>query len=348
MKTDPGNSNDITPDDGPLAIERRQPSSGAPSLSPAANSNLNPGMNNAFADNDGNQEEDLDELPPLQTSDVVTVYNAESEIRSPLKLIKNIWNDFLAGRELAWRLFLRNIRGLYRQTLLGLFWAFLPPIANTAVWVFLDRAGILDLGDTTVSGTVYILTGMILWQAFIDSFQMPLNMLNKNKNMISKLNFPRESLLLVGVGEVFFDLLIRMLLLIPAFLIFQVSVHVTVLLAPIAILALVFLGTALGLLIMPFGSLYQDVGRFIGMVMPFWMILTPIIYKPESELPGSLLNWVNPVSPLLLVARDWLLVGSTDYLGTGLIFAAAVIPLLFLGLVVYRISIPVLVERMSA
>jgi lipopolysaccharide transport system permease protein len=99
---------------------------------------------------------------------------------------------------------------------------------------------------------------------------------------------------------------------------------------------------------MPFGSLYQDVGRFIGMVMPFWMILTPIIYMPKTELPGSLLNWLNPASPLLLLARDWLLIGSTEFLSTGLIFAAAVLPLLLLGLIVYRISIPVLVERMTA
>jgi lipopolysaccharide transport system permease protein len=278
----------------------------------------------------------------------VTFYDAKSESRSPVKLIKNIIADFLAGRELAWRLFLRNIRGLYRQTLLGLFWAFLPPIANTAIWIFLKQAGVFDMGEITVNGTVYILSGMILWQAFIDAFQMPLNMLNKNKNMISKLNFPRESLLLVGVGEVLFDLAIRMLLLIPAFLIFQVAIQPTVLLAPIAILALVLLGTALGLLIMPFGSLYQDVGRFIGMVMPFWMILTPIIYMPKTELPGSLLNWLNPASPLLLLARDWLLIGSTEFLSTGLIFAAAVLPLLLLGLIVYRISIPVLVERMTA
>ena len=332
MKTDPGNSNDV-----PLAIERRE------SVSDAPDSNLSMGRGEG-QDKDQNEEE----FAPLQTSDVVTFYDAKSESRSPVKLIKNIIADFLAGRELAWRLFLRNIRGLYRQTLLGLFWAFLPPIANTAIWIFLKQAGVFDMGEITVNGTVYILSGMILWQAFIDAFQMPLNMLNKNKNMISKLNFPRESLLLVGVGEVLFDLAIRMLLLIPAFLIFQVAIQPTVLLAPIAILALVLLGTALGLLIMPFGSLYQDVGRFIGMVMPFWMILTPIIYMPKTELPGSLLNWLNPASPLLLLARDWLLIGSTEFLSTGLIFAAAVLPLLLLGLIVYRISIPVLVERMTA
>jgi lipopolysaccharide transport system permease protein len=278
----------------------------------------------------------------------VIIYSAQSPIRNPVQLIRDIFTDFWLGRGLAWRLFLRNIRGLYRQTLLGLFWAFLPPIANTAIWIFLRQANVFSMGDTQVDGTVYILTGMILWQAFIDAFQMPLAMLNKNRNMISKLNFPREALLLVGIGEVVFDLLIRLLLLIPAFLIFQVPVHTSILFAPIAILGLVLLGAALGLLLMPIGSLYQDVGRFISMVLPFWMIITPIIYVPLTSFPGSLLNWVNPASPLLLLARDWLLLGTTSHFTTGLIFGAAAIPMLLIALVVYRISIPVLIERMTA
>ncbi|MFT5299502.1 MAG: lipopolysaccharide transport system permease protein [Mariniblastus sp.] len=323
MTTDSSNSKDFGADE-PIAVERRK-------QAPPAQTT-----------------EAVDSLPPLQTSDKVTQYDARSEIRTPFKLIANIAADFLAGRELAWRLFLRNIRGLYRQTLLGLFWAFLPPIANTAIWIFLREAGVFELGDTQVNGTVYILSGMILWQAFIDAFQMPLDVLNKNRSMISKLNFPRESLLLVGIGEVLFDLAIRLLLLIPAFLIFQISIHWTILLAPFAILGLVLLGAGLGLLVMPFGSLYQDVGRFIGMVVPFWMIITPIIYVPLKTFPGSLLNWVNPASPLLLLARDWLLLGSSEHLAIGLGAGLLSLPIVLLGLIVYRISIPVLVERMSA
>ena len=189
---------------------------------------------------------------------------------------------------------------------------------------------------------------MILWQSFIDAFQMPLGMLNKNRNMISKLNFPRESLLLVGIGEVLFNLGIRLLLLIPAFLMFGISFKSTLIIAPFAILLMVLWGSALGLLIMPLGSLYQDVTRFITMTLPFWMILTPIIYPPFKEFPGTLFNWVNPASPLLLLSRDWLLLGGTEHWMMGLIFSLATLPVLLLGLIVYRISIPVLVERMNA
>ena len=217
------------------------------------------------------------------------------------------------------------------------------------MWIFLRNAGVFSMQGTVVDATVFILTGMILWQAFIEAFQMPLDALNKNKNMLSQLRFPREALLAVGLGEVLFNLAIRLLLLIPAFLWFNVTLHWTILLAPLAIIGLVLFAIALGLLIMPFGSLYQDVGRFISLALPFWMIITPIIYIPWSDYPGNLLNWVNPAAPLLIWSRDLLLVGpSSPHMMMGLIFAGITLPLLLLGLVVYRVSLPVLIERMQA
>lgn len=278
----------------------------------------------------------------------LTVYSPQAAIRQPLKLFGDIADGFIRGRELAWRLFVRNLRGMYRQTLLGLFWAFLPPIANTAIWIFLKSQNVFSMGDTGVDATVYILTGMILWQAFIDAFQAPMRLLNTNRNMISKLNFPRESLLMVAFGEVLFNLAIRILLLIPAFIWFGVSVNLATLAAIPAIACLVLLGLAMGLLIMPIGSLYQDVGRFITMFVPFWMIITPIIYVPSTSYPGTLLNWVNPASPLLIFSRDLLLTGTSQHLTLGLLFAAIAIPLALLGLVVYRVSLPHLIERMPA
>ena len=135
---------------------------------------------------------------------------------------------------------------------------------------------------------------------------------------------------------------------IPAFLWFQFVPPATIALMPIAALGLVFVGAGLGLILMPVGTLYQDVGRFIGLATPFWMILTPVVYMPLTGFPGSLLNWLNPASPLLILARDWALIGSTEHAGAAIAFGIASVALMLIGLVVYRVSIPVLVERMTA
>ena len=312
-----------------------------------ASSNFNVSNETELASDELKEDAPGQNLEP-ETVLPLTVYSPQAAIREPFKLASDIWTGFMNGRELAWRLFVRNLRGMYRQTLLGLFWAFLPPIANTAIWIFLKSQNVFSMGDTGVDSTVYILTGMILWQAFIDAFQAPMRLLNTNRNMISKLNFPRESLLLVALGEVMFNLAIRILLLIPAFIWFGVGIKLVSLAAIPAIICLVLLGMALGLLIMPIGSLYQDVGRFIAMFVPFWMIITPIIYVPPTNYPGTLLNWVNPASPMLIFSRDLLLTGSSPHLWLGLLFAVMTIPLFLLGLVIYRVSLPHLIERMPA
>ena len=276
-----------------------------------------------------------------------THYSAKSEIRHPVELFTSIFSDAWSGRDLAWRLFLRNVRGMYRQTFLGLFWAFLPPIANTAVWIFLRQQGVFDTGTMAVNATLYILTGMILWQAFSEALQMPLKVLKQNQNMISKLRFSRESLIMLGLAEVLFDLAIRMLLLIPAFLWFGVSPSMATLWAPLTILLMVLWAAGIGLLLMPIGSLYQDVERFLQLAIPFWMIITPIIYVAPETYPGKLLVWLNPASPLLMYSRDLLLVGDSTVALPAIIIAVATIPLFLLGLAVFRISIPVLIERMN-
>ena len=199
------------------------------------------------------------------------------------------------------------------------------------------------MGDTGVDSTVFILTGMILWQAFIDAFQAPASLVNSNKNMVSKLNFPKESLLLVGFSEVLFNMAVRLVLLIPAFILFKVPISWGILLAPFSIVAMVIFAMLLGLLLLPIGSLYKDVGRFISMFLPFWMIVTPIIYVPPDTFPGTLLNWVNPASPLILVSRDLLLTGDTTHATLGIVFGLISIPLSLIGLIIYRISLPILI-----
>ena len=55
------------------------------------------------------------------------VYSPDSELLSFGKLLRSMWSDMLASRELAWRLLVRNISAQYRQSLLGYAWTFVAP-----------------------------------------------------------------------------------------------------------------------------------------------------------------------------------------------------------------------------
>ena len=97
---------------------------------------------------DGNEKKYLAESMPHSESKVdadlpVTVYTPDSSLASPRQMLRDMVRDLLASRELAWRLAVRDISAQYRQAFLGILWAFILPLANTLVWVFLSGAGIV-------------------------------------------------------------------------------------------------------------------------------------------------------------------------------------------------------------
>ncbi|AGA35478.1 ABC-2 type transporter-like protein [Thioalkalivibrio nitratireducens DSM 14787] len=59
-----------------------------------------------------------------------------------------MFRDIWRGRGVAWRLAVRDISAQYRQTALGLMWALILPLANTAVWIFLNGSGIVQVSVT--------------------------------------------------------------------------------------------------------------------------------------------------------------------------------------------------------
>ena len=130
-----------------------------------------------------------------------TVYTPDSELLSFGKLLRSMWSDLLASRELAWRLMVRNISAQYRQSLLGYTWAILPPVVTTAIWVFLNSQKVFNVGDAGMPYPVFVLTGTVLWQTFTDALNSPLKVVTESKAMLAKINFPREALILTCLGS---------------------------------------------------------------------------------------------------------------------------------------------------
>lgn len=282
----------------------------------------------------------VEELP-------VVVYTPESGLRHPVKLVHSMWRDLLASRELAWRLLVRNINGLYRQTMFGYIWAFLPPIFTTLTFVFLNSQKIFSVGETDIPYPAYVMIGTLLWQGFADALRAPLQVINQSKNFIVKINFPREALLLAGAGEVLFNFAIRMILLAFVFIWFGIPVPGTAFLAPIGTIAIIALGLMLGILLIPIGVLYKDIEKGLPIITAMWMLLTPVVYPPPTAGLASWLVNLNPVSPLLSTTREMITTGTLTHLNGFKIVSGVTVVFLILGWVLYKLAFPHLIERIS-
>ncbi|MEA5527762.1 ABC transporter permease [Nodularia spumigena] len=276
------------------------------------------------------------------------VYTSESRIRHPLQLFREMGRDLLASRELAWRLLVRDISAQYRQSLFGVLWAFLPPIITATGLLVARNAGAVNIGETEIPYPAYVMFSMALWQTFVESLNGPIGAVGAAKPMLAKINFPKEAIILAKLGEVFFNFGIKLILILGLFIWFQIPVTWSALLAPVALIHLVILGTGIGLLLAPIGALYGDIAKAIPLIVSPWLLLTPVIYPtPKEGLFATIVN-LNPVTPLLVTTRDLATSGLVTnptgfWVVSGLAFG-----LLLIAWILYRLAMPFIVERMSS
>lgn len=278
----------------------------------------------------------------------VTVYTPDPLLRRPGRMLRDMAADLSRSRELAWQLAQRDIKAQYRQTALGLLWALILPLANAAAWLFIQGSGIVALQPTELPYPVYVFSGTILWAIFMDAVNAPLQQTTAAKPMLAKINFPREALIISGIYQTLFNAGIKLGVLFLALFLFGFVPGWTALGFPIAVLSLTLAGTAVGMLITPVGMLYTDVGRGLPLLLQFMMYLSPVVYAVPADGWARLLFEMNPLTPLILTARDIVTGQPLQDLGIFLGVNLAMLFILVLMWVVYRAVMPILIERMSA
>lgn len=256
--------------------------------------------------------------------------------------------DLKASRELAWRLAVRDVRAQYRQSYLGYLWAFILPLATSLTWIYLSYSGIVRIAETGIPYAAYVLSGTMLWQVFTEALQAPLQQVNASKAMLAKLNVPKEALILSGFFKTIFNASIKIAIVIPVLFILGVNPNWAISLLPFAVFALILAGMSVGLLLTPIGMLYTDIGRLLPLGAQFMMYITPVVFAiPKEGLVLQLFS-MNPLTALIVTARE-MLTGQTLSMLYELLSSTAIFFLiLVLAWFIYRVSLPVLIERISA
>ncbi len=276
------------------------------------------------------------------------IYKAESSIRKPARLISELLKNLFQSKDLAWRIFVRDISAQYRQSLLGIFWAFFPPIVTSLIFILLQSRNIISISETSIPYPVYVLIGTTLWQIFTDSLNAPLRATIAAKPFLVKIYFPHEALILSAFYLVVFNTLIRATIIIAVFVYFGIQPTWAILMTPLAILVLILIGMCLGLFLTPIGMLYSDISTSLPIFTQLLFFATPVVYNIPDRFPFSILNVINPVSPILTGIRDLMTVGYINNLNNFLIVAFVFLIASFIALIIYRVSLPIIIEKIGS
>jgi lipopolysaccharide transport system permease protein len=225
----------------------------------------------------------------------VKIYQSNSSKISLIHIFREMIKDVSSSRDLAWILTMRDLKGQYRQSFLGVLWVFITPLMSALVWIFLNASGAVTMADAGIPYAAYVFSGTMLWSIITESVNMPLKQTTAAKSIMNKINFPKEALLIAGLYKILGNTLIKVILIITVLLIFKVYPTANLLALPLVLLGIILFGFTIGLLATPLGMLYTDVGRALPMAMQFLMYLSPVVYIVADD--GSWLSKIIGLNP---------------------------------------------------
>lgn len=255
------------------------------------------------------------------------------------------WSDLKQSRFLAWALLRRSLVSQYRRAALGYVWIFFPVLVLWGIWSFLRSHGVVSY-EHDVSYPLYLLVGLLFWHAFVDALQGPMKAVSSAHSMLTKVRFPYDALLLAGLGEAVFNFLVRTLAFVPVIWWLGGFALVDVGAVLAHFVPLVLGGMALGVALSPIGLLYQDVERGMGLMLQIWFYLTPVVYALPAGRTADWLLILNPAAALFDGARNAALGLAVLHADIAIVWAAIGILALLASWSVFRVAMPVLIERL--
>jgi len=243
-------------------------------------------------------------------------------------------------RELIFFLTWRDILVRYKQTLLGGTWALVQPVLQMLIFnvLFGDIAGLSSGG---IPRPLFTFAALLPWNLFSNAMSEAGRSLVTNRNMITKVYFPRIVIPLSSVLSGVVDFAVAFLVLAGMMLYYGVLPTSGIWGLPFYLLLSLVTALGVGLWLAALNVHYRDVRHIIPFLTQFWMLATPIAYEANEifqRLPEGL-QWLYALNPMVGVIEGFrnALVG-TPIFSTELLWISLVTSLVLLlsGLIYFR------------
>jgi lipopolysaccharide transport system permease protein len=220
----------------------------------------------------------------------------------------------------------RDVKARYSQTVFGVGWAVLQPVATMLVfWVVFGR--MIGVESYGISYPVFCLGGLIVWNLFSHGMNNAAGSIVANQNQITKIYFPRLIIPLAAIGVVMVDFLIGLVLLIILLLWEGINIGPNILLAPLFVIMASAVATGVGSALGALNVIYRDIRHLVGFLAQIWLFATPVAY-PASLIPERW-QWLAGFNPMAGIVEGfrWTVLGtplpSPELLGLSLLTSVA-------------------------
>jgi lipopolysaccharide transport system permease protein len=229
--------------------------------------------------------------------------------------LKEVWHY----RDLLLLLVRRDFVSFYKQTVLGPLWFFIQPLFTTIIYTFIfgNLAGISTEG---LPGPLFYMAGITAWNYFSECLTKTSTVFRDNASVFGKVYFPRlimplsiviSNLIRFGVQMLLFGLMMLYYFIFKGGG-FHPNIHL--LLFPVLILQMAFLGLGLGMIISALTTKYRDLVFLVTFGIQLLMYTTTVVY-PLSEAIKKYprYEWLFSLNPMTSIIETF----RFGFLGSG-------------------------------
>jgi lipopolysaccharide transport system permease protein len=244
--------------------------------------------------------------------------------------------ELWAYRELLYFLVWRDVKVRYKQTVLGIAWVVIQPVASTLIFTVIF-GNLAHMPSDNLPYAVFAMAGLVPWNYFSGAFARGGASLVGSANLISKVYFPRLIIPLASVLAGLVDFAIVLVLLIALLIFFGITPTLAIFTLPLFLLLAIATALGVGLWLSALNVQYRDVSYLVPFIAQFWFYATPVVY-PTSLIPEQwrLIYGLNPMAGVVEGFR-WALLGKGEPPGPLLIVSVLIVSMLLVsGAYVFR------------
>lgn len=221
----------------------------------------------------------------------------------------NIWRY----RELVYTLSRSYIIARYKQTILGVGWALIPPIL-LGLTILFAFPGKIAITPEMQPYPLFVFVGFWLWALFSNGLTFAISSLVAQSSLLRKAFFPRELLVVASIAPIVLDFLIGLIVILAMLIFYKVKITIFWLLIPILVIFYLLLILSIGLL----GALanvgFRDFGKSLTILLQVLFFVSPVIYSftsvPEKY---AIFYKINPLTGIIEAIRTIILNGHIIY-----------------------------------
>ena len=256
--------------------------------------------------------------------------------------VKEIW----IYRDLIALFVRRDFVAVYKQTILGPLWHIVQPLLTTITFTVIFGR-VAKLAPSDIPNILFYMSGIVTWSYFANTVTKTSKTFIGNASLFGKVYFPRLVMpIAVSISNLiaFSIQIVTFLAFLAWFIIFddtfQFELRPELLMLPVLVVIMAFLGLGFGIIVSSLTTKYRDLSFLVGFGVQLLMYASPVIFPLNMQQlldKPIILGFIrlNPMTSIIESVRVAFFGGNLDWHGLIYTVVFTFVTLLF-GIVLFN------------